>query len=1762
MIPRRPRTPISGIVAKENKFGTFGGVYTPSLLTILGVIMYLRLPWVVGHAGLIPVLGIILVAHVISVATGLSISSIATDKNVGAGGPYYIVSRSLGLPIGGALGLALFIGLCASTSLYVIGFSESVLSTIGVESTPTSIRITGSIVLAVITTVTIISTAFAIKTQYVVFALIGVSLVAIFFGNPTKAVPVEVTEAAPSMALLFGIFFPAVTGFTAGVNMSGDLKDPKRSIPRGTMLAIATGLLVYAGLAIFLNQSVDRSALIANPMVLESIAINPWLVILGIWGATFSSGLGSIMGAPRILQALSVDRITPTLFAKGTGPTREPRNALVLSVLIAEAGILIAELNAIARIVSMVFLTMYAFLNISCAIEAKVSPDFRPAFRIPASISVVGALTCVVVMIQLDLIAMLGATALMVGLFAYLQRKQLTLESGDAWEGVWSSLIRSALFRITGPDEKQQRNWRPNILAFRTSETDVEPYEALAHALITGNGILTDFEMRKDLGGSRRPSIPASPPARRKGAEGAEAPRLEAKTQADKAKAEKKTKKKGKKPNTVEEERALGMFRRHLSVRDSPFEEIQTVCQHYGFSGLEPNALLLPWEISRESSEQFAETIDLATDQNFNVLCYHHGTPDEADNRIDIWWRAEAGNVAFCLALLRFLTRSSEWESARLRFLLLSNDAANNDNLRSTMRRVLREGRVEATVKVVSDTFGDRSFVDQARSLSGDAALTILGLPNQSGGIDREALDELDAICEHLHRVLFVRGSSVFAEVLPTGRGAAISELPPSPTEGGAPEQLPELSISDVPDIAAATTQYSEAYQLLSSRLSEQCLKKLYGRHVELIRALKSAAERHLTVDRATRLHNPKRLRTALNRQQSSFLLDCKSLLEKFASEDLPDLRSILEGGIDGFLHDDRVVSEKGAYLLVSRKKADLKPSKDDSPAVRRFKRRRRIAAWLARRDPQYKVPVSSLQRFYFQKAVEELLLPAVHGFVADSHQMMVQLGKLLNSSRVDLAAEGQGVDLTELFAAHRDQLVVHLDDLDRRGKELVRRRSWTLIVAALELTQKYADDIGGFDFKRLIRRERIPKARFETEELERSPERWKSHQEQLSIRARLALSLSGVQHRLTAIVSRGREAIEIGLRNGAVRECERVASELEKLLESLPRGSSAMAALNLHVDLTNHFDPAPVIENLIQESSGTADDLPGTLDTLTDDSIHALEEGRLDAVDHVEIPVRRLMQFLTETELVGGLQEALASTPKEEQRALGIAQDVVRLVNFQLSELEVAEGVEPSEFEGHMRPVVENGIERLKAARQRLLERAPAILETVDQKLHLVIDGTNAYELSTASARLDQHIRVYHGRLAVSGARGFVSRWAGKLRDATVRLIYRRSEGVLLASKRRASLRASERAVDRIATMVRSEVPSPEVMTDLPFYYRQLFFGQSGVNETFWVGRKEQLAKAKIALHNFDSGHGGSLLVVGDRLSGKSALLQKLSTDLFDRRKIFRVHAPPGGSTDLRAFERALKKALGSQAGEKGESGISAAIAALPTGSVIVIDDLNMWWERGLHGMVVVDEISRAILNHGSRILFVLAIETQAFRLINRISPLSDATLAILDCTPVSAEALKSIVTLRHNSTGLKFRLGGKDEDSLGELALARLFSSHFDHTGGSVGATLRSWVANIRKVKGDSLEIGPPLRRDWESIDTLRDDWVALLLQICLHKQISMERLRRVSGLAAGQLKDDVDALLRMGLVREPQRRVLEIEPAIIPAVHERLVRRGVFA
>ena len=339
-----------------------------------------------------------------------------------------------------------------------------------------------------------ISTSFALKIQYVILGLIILSLGSIFLGS-SEGLKVGVDRiSSPNFSVLFGIFFPAVTGFTAGVAMSGDLKNPRISIPWGTMLSIVIGLVVYITLAFFIYYNIDAEILRTNNNVLIQFGAIPILVLGGVWGATLSSALGGILGGPRILQAMSIDHITPKIFSKGHGVNNEPRNALILTFIIAELGILIGELNVIAELVAMFYMAAYLFINISCFLEQWSSPDFRPKFKIPIAISLVGAVATFLLMIQLNLAATLVAVIVMMAFWFWLSKKDLVLGTGDVWFSVWTSIVKTALKNLQ-KKSVHKRNWQPNILLFSGGTQNRPHLIEFGKSIMGRGGMVSNFDL-------------------------------------------------------------------------------------------------------------------------------------------------------------------------------------------------------------------------------------------------------------------------------------------------------------------------------------------------------------------------------------------------------------------------------------------------------------------------------------------------------------------------------------------------------------------------------------------------------------------------------------------------------------------------------------------------------------------------------------------------------------------------------------------------------------------------------------------------------------------------------------------------------------------------------------------------------------------------------------------------------------------------------------------------------------------------------------------------------------------------------------------------------------------------------------------------------------------------------------------------------------------------------------------------------------------
>ena len=448
------------------KFGMFTGVFVPTLLTIIGVIMYLRLGWVVGSAGLLGAWVIIFIAFTITTTTALSMSSIISNMRIGAGGAYSIISRSLGLEIGGSIGVPLYLSLALSVAMYIFGFREG-LRFLFPQVSPVILDLA---TLGILFVIVLISTDLAFRIQYLILAVIIGSLVSVFAAGIPATPAFDFIGQPPgtSFWIVFAVFFPAATGIMAGANMSGELKEPRWSIPVGTLGAIGVSLVIYVSVTYWLAANASPAELISNFNILLDNGRWSLLVLAGLLAATFSSALNSLVGASRILHAMGEQNILPrsAWIAKRAG-TGIPRNALVVTGLIVVLALMLRELNTIAPLITLFFLIAYGMVNVVILIEERLSlVSFRPLFKVPTIVPLIGTLGCIFAMFIINPAFSLVALIMVVIFYNILMYRHLSDTSpyGDVRSSLFVAVAEWAAKKSMSLPRAQETAWKPHLL--------------------------------------------------------------------------------------------------------------------------------------------------------------------------------------------------------------------------------------------------------------------------------------------------------------------------------------------------------------------------------------------------------------------------------------------------------------------------------------------------------------------------------------------------------------------------------------------------------------------------------------------------------------------------------------------------------------------------------------------------------------------------------------------------------------------------------------------------------------------------------------------------------------------------------------------------------------------------------------------------------------------------------------------------------------------------------------------------------------------------------------------------------------------------------------------------------------------------------------------------------------------------------------------------------------------------------------------------
>ena len=711
------------ISRKGYQFGT-APVFLTSVCSILGAIMFLRFGYAVGNLGLMGALGIVILGHLITIPTGLAISEIATNLKVGGGGEYFIISRSFGVRIGSTIGVMLYASQAISISFYIIAFSEMFKSDFfspyiaGFEAWTNLAFDTRFISLPVTLLLFLIilkrGAKMGIGVLWGVFVLLILAVIIFMLGSPIQGTDNEGLTThirnSDSFITVFAICFPAFTGMTAGVGLSGDLKNPRKSIPGGVLLAIFTGLIIYTLIVLKLYFSASVTDLANDQFIMYNISVWGPIILVGLTAATLSSAVGFILISPRTLQALGNDKIFPHKkinhhLGKGVGVENEPRNALVISLIISIIFIALGNLNAVAQIITMFFLITYGSVCLISFLEHFAgNPSYRPTFRTKWYFSFMGTVLCFGLMFFIEPLYALIAILIMIIIYKSLEASHREARSfAVIFQGVMFQLSRRMKIALQKSGSKPDKfNWRPSVIAFSSHAVDRSAPKDILDWVSDyyGFGTLVHFTKgpldKRAVNASRR----------------------------------------------IQKEliKQLNVSKANYSVTSVVSPSLKTaVFQGVQFSdiaGMNTNTIL--FEFNKNRSEELPEIVDsckLAEAIKFNIWVLR-ATEDNfgAHKKIHIWLSEEDfqkgklnnGNLMILLSYI--IMAHPDWKNSEVKIFTAFPSAIKNKMVEK-IRKLIIKGRLPIALKnIVSYPYKDKgSFIKLVNKESKNADLVIVG---------------------------------------------------------------------------------------------------------------------------------------------------------------------------------------------------------------------------------------------------------------------------------------------------------------------------------------------------------------------------------------------------------------------------------------------------------------------------------------------------------------------------------------------------------------------------------------------------------------------------------------------------------------------------------------------------------------------------------------------------------------------------------------------------------------------------------------------------------------------------------------------------------------------------------------------------------------------------------------------------------------------------------------------------------------------------
>lgn len=550
----------------------------------------------------------------------------------------------------------------------------------------------------------------------------------------------------------------------------------------------------------------------------------------------------------------------------------------------------------------------------------------------------------------------------------------------------------------------------------------------------------------------------------------------------------------------------------------------------------------------------------------------------------------------------------------------------------------------------------------------------------------------------------------------------------------------------------------------------------------------------------------------------------------------------------------------------------------------------------------------------------------------------------------------------------------------------------------------------------------------------------------------------------------------------------------------------------------------------------------------ISDASLNEFKDIQYGNVITIKVSALRLIDFLIQETLIDPVRKLSITLSFELDKIVSDTNDIVRLIKL-FEQTDEGQETKAVNISADYDAFINIQKEKIESLLQRSGELLNDALAKIDEYLSTTNEQLSLYNLLKYSGNIKQYIQKREVKKRIASATQLYKEIKTFFAKQSEKFWYKQSDAILFAKKIKQEKPDTVLHINNFLELKDKVSPRPEVLNTLPFYYTQLFIQKHYYQDEFWFGRQKLLNEAKKAINWYRSGHYGGVLISGDHNSGKTFMAQHIVSLFLQNHQLIIVNPPPGGSVEPNEFKRSLQNSSGINGNYRN------IFSQLPVNTVILFDDIELWWEKSENGNKVILEIINLIKTYSNRFFFILTANRQSFEVINEMIKLDQYMLSVIECAPFNAKAIKETILFRHQSGGTKLQFEGNQKMNIISSKYASLFSKYFIYSNGNIGVALYSWIANITSFNNNTIFIKMPQVPDYSVFNSLDHESFIYLLHFILHKQITIQKLERITREKREKVTEKLLFLKRIGLINELPNKVYELNKYLYIHIYNKL-------